>query len=182
MTNVLLLFQHQRFISEARDGEPEVVWIGDSLIQNLFNSRIWDSSFCLMHSVNFGIAGDRTENVLWRLQNGELEDVAPKVCCDHFGYSSAISVAFIVLFQIIVLSVGQENYGDSAETISEGVKSICAFIRSKQPQAFLVLLVGNPKSRCLDLLFTFILVFRPYCQEVVPKVRCGKETRASTTC
>ena len=82
MTNVLLLFQHQRFISEARDGEPEVVWIGDSLIQNLFNSRIWDSSFCLMHSVNFGIAGDRTENVLWRLQNGELEDVAPKVCLD----------------------------------------------------------------------------------------------------
>ena len=96
MTNVLLLFQHQRFISEARDGEPEVVWIGDSLIQNLFNSRIWDSSFCLMHSVNFGIAGDRTENVLWRLQNGELEDVAPKVCCDDFGFSSSISVAFIL--------------------------------------------------------------------------------------
>ena len=96
VTNVLLLFQHQRFISEARDGEPEVVWIGDSLIQNLFNSRIWDSSFCLMHSVNFGIAGDRTENVLWRLQNGELEDVAPKVCCDHFGFSSSISVAFIL--------------------------------------------------------------------------------------
>ena len=36
-------------------------------------------SFCLMHSVNFGISGDRTENVLWRIQNGELEDVAPKV-------------------------------------------------------------------------------------------------------
>ena len=73
------LFQHQRFLSEARDGEPEVIWIGDSLIQNLFNSRIWDQSFCLMHSVNFGISGDRTENVLWRLENGELEEVAPKV-------------------------------------------------------------------------------------------------------
>ena len=36
-------YQHQRFISEARDGEPEVVWVGDNLIQNLSSSRIWDS-------------------------------------------------------------------------------------------------------------------------------------------
>ena len=37
------VLQHQRFLTEARDGEPEVIWIGDSIIQNLFNSRIWDS-------------------------------------------------------------------------------------------------------------------------------------------
>ena len=79
-------------------------------------------SFCLMHSANFGISGDRTENVLWRLHNGELEDVSPK---------------------IIVLSVGQENYGDSPDNIAEGIRAICAFIRSKQPQAFLVLLVTS---------------------------------------
>ena len=40
-----------------------------------------------------------------------------------------------------MLSVGQENYGDSAENISQGIQNICSFIRSKQPQAFLVLLV-----------------------------------------
>ena len=97
LCDYLCYFQHQRFITEARDGEPEVrvhtkstqpvfhsanlqvIWIGDSLIQNLGNSRIWDSSFCLMHSVNFGISGDTTDNVLWRLHNQELEDVAPKV-------------------------------------------------------------------------------------------------------
>ena len=74
------------------------------------------------------------------------------------------SLLHSLLFQIIVLSVGQENYGDSAETISEGVKSICAFIRSKQPQAFLVLLVGNPKSRCLDVVFTFLM-----CSDLIAK-------------
>lgn len=119
------ILMHQRFLSEARDSEPEVIWIGDSLIQNLFNSRIWDQSFCGMHSVNFGIAGDTTDNVMWRLHHGELEDVAPK---------------------IIVLSVGQENYGDSAENISQGIQNICSFIRSKQPQAFLVLLTLLPRG------------------------------------
>ena len=36
-----------------------------------------------MNAVNFGIGGDTTENVLWRLQNGELEHVNAKVC--HFS-------------------------------------------------------------------------------------------------
>ena len=90
-----------------------------------------------MHSACFGISGDRTENVLWRLQNGELEDVSPK---------------------IIVLSVGQENYGDSPEAIVEGVKAICGFIRSKQPQAFLVLLVRRYQTT-LDLTQTQISRF-----------------------
>ena len=97
-----------------------------------------------MHSACFGISGDRTENVLWRLQNGELEDVSPK---------------------IIVLSVGQENYGDSPEAIVEGVKAICGFIRSKQPQAFLVLLV-SPYQMTPDL--TQSLIYRAF-QTLLPR-------------
>ena len=89
-----------------------------------------------MHSANFGISGDRTENVLWRLHNGELEDVSPK---------------------IIVLSVGQENYGDSPDTIAEGIRAICAFIRSKQPQAFLVLLVRS--HLFLEILWVVVTQF-----------------------
>jgi len=117
---------HQRFVTETRDAEPEILWVGDSLIQNLFNSRIWETSFCLMHCLNFGISGDRTENVLWRLQNGELDNLSPKV---------------------IVVSAGQSNQGDSPEEIAEGIKEICAVIRSKQPQAFLVLLTLLPRGQ-----------------------------------
>lgn len=114
---------HQRFVSETRDAEPEILWVGDNVIQNLANSRIWETSFCLMHSLNFGIAGDRTENVLWRLQNGELENLSPKV---------------------VVLGVGQNNHGDSPEAIAEGVATICSLVRSRQPQAFLILLTLLP--------------------------------------
>lgn len=78
-----------------------------------------------MHSLNFGIQGDRTENLLWRLQNGELDCLAPKA---------------------IVLNVGTNNHGDSAEDIAEGIKTICSLIRDKQPQAYLVVLTLLPRG------------------------------------
>jgi len=114
---------HQRFLTETRDAEPEILWVGDDLIQNLANSRIWENSFCLMHSLNFGISGDRIEHVLWRLENGELDNLSPKV---------------------VVLGVGQNNYGDNPEVIADGIGAICNLVRSKQPQAFLILLTLHP--------------------------------------
>lgn len=53
----------------------------------MFNSKInapvfqqiWRELFSPLHALNFGIAGDTTCNVLWRLQNGELENIRPKV-------------------------------------------------------------------------------------------------------
>ena len=58
------------------------------------------------------------------------------------------------LIQVIVLSVGQNNIGNTAEEIAEGVKDICGVIRSKQPQAFLVLLVRRLIIMPLDHLIT----------------------------
>lgn len=44
-----------------------------------FFRQIWRELFSPLHALNFGIAGDTTCNVLWRLQNGELENIRPKV-------------------------------------------------------------------------------------------------------
>ena len=66
-------------MAEARESEPEIVWLGDCNIQNLINSHIWEKHFCAMHSLNFGIGDDRTENVLWRVENGEMDVLSPKV-------------------------------------------------------------------------------------------------------
>ncbi len=114
--------QHARFSGEAHECEPEVLWLGDSIIQQLANSSIWERTFCPMHSLNFGVGGDRTEHLLWRLSNGELEGLSPKV---------------------VVLLVGTNNHGDTAEDVAEGIKTICALINDKQPQAYLVVLVSS---------------------------------------
>ena len=125
-----------------------------------------------MHSLNFGISGDRTENVLWRLQNGELENLSPKVNL-IFCYSNIpIFIYPFMHFQMIVLSVGQENYGDTPEKIAEGLQAICSLIRSKQPQAFLIVLVGCTLSTTLHSL----LINRPSCQEAALTAPWGKGT------
>lgn len=116
-----LFLQHQRFVSEARESEPDILWVGDSIVQHLVSSNIWERSFCQMHSLNFGISGDRTETLLWRLENGELEGLAPKV---------------------IVLMIGTNNFDHSAADTAEGIKAITGLIRDKQPQAYLVVLVS----------------------------------------
>ena len=53
--------------------------------------QVWQKFFVPLHSLNFGIGGDQTQHVLWRLQNGELDNFSPKV-------SSNITFIFIIYF------------------------------------------------------------------------------------
>lgn len=57
-----------------------MVFVGDSLVANLQCTDLWEKWFAPMHCLNFGIGGDQTQHVLWRLRNGELEFIKPKVC------------------------------------------------------------------------------------------------------
>ena len=56
-----------------------MIFLGDSIIQYLQFMEMWHTCFAPMHALNFGIGGDTVQNVLWRVQNGELENVSPKV-------------------------------------------------------------------------------------------------------
>lgn len=44
-----------------------------------FILQAWDTYFAPLNSLNFGIGGDCTEHVLWRIENGELDNINPKV-------------------------------------------------------------------------------------------------------
>ncbi|MGH0190112.1 UNVERIFIED_CONTAM: hypothetical protein FKN15_042261 [Acipenser sinensis] len=68
------------------------------------------------------MGGDCTQHVLWRLQNGELDHINPK---------------------IIVLWVGTNNHGDTAEQVAEGIGAIVKLIHSKQPTARVLILSPN---------------------------------------
>lgn len=116
---------HQRFVAQARELEPDVVFVGDSLLANLQATELWESWFAPLHSMNLGIGGDQTQNVLWRLRNGELECIKPKV---------------------VVILVGTNNHGNTADEVAEGILEICKTVRDKQPSADIVLLSLLPRG------------------------------------
>ncbi|KAK4317187.1 hypothetical protein Pmani_011716 [Petrolisthes manimaculis] len=119
------LSMHNRFVNQAREMEPDVVFVGDSLIANLQNTDLWEKWFAPMHTLNFGIGGDQTQHVLWRLRNGELECIKPKA---------------------VVVLVGTNNHEHTAAEVAGGIAEICNTIREKQPQAYVIVLTLLPRG------------------------------------
>ena len=77
------------------------------IIYNISVSQIWDQLFEPLCSLNFGIGGDSTQHVLWRIQNGELEHITPKVrALLQFYYIVFLFRAEIVVnFKVFTLDV-----------------------------------------------------------------------------
>lgn len=118
---------HDRFVATAKAGTAGLVFLGDSITAGWGSQpKIWEAAFGAYKPVNFGIGGDRTQHVLWRITNGELDGIHPKA---------------------VVLMIGTNNTGSNpAEGIAKGVTAIVETIRAKQPQAKILLLAVFPRG------------------------------------
>ncbi len=125
--NAAFIKSHEGFVKIAQEGTAEVVFLGDSITAGWGrNKEIWDKAFGAYKPANFGIGGDRTQHVLWRITNGELDGIKPKA---------------------VVLMIGTNNTGsDSPESIAQGITKIVSTIQSKQPQAKILLLAVFPRG------------------------------------
>jgi lysophospholipase L1-like esterase len=114
---------HEKFLEQAKVGGVDVLFLGDSITAGWANNgkEEWAKRYAPMNAANFGIGGDRTQHVLWRIENGELEaPMKPKV---------------------IVLMIGTNNTGgsDTAERIAEGVTKIVKTAQAKTGAKVLLL-------------------------------------------
>jgi len=128
---------HQQLLAKARSGGIDLYFTGDSITRRWGATDYpdflahWNKTFHGWNAGNFGWGADRTENILWRLANGELDGVDPKV---------------------IVLLAGTNNVdkepGDDARVadVSRGVKAIVAACREKAPAATIVLVAIFPRN------------------------------------
>ncbi len=126
------LARHEGFVKQAKAGGIDLLFMGDSITDN-WRSRgknVWEKVYGSRHAANFGIGGDRTQHVIWRIENGELDGINPKV---------------------IVLMIGTNNSNsDSPEQISEGVEKIVAEMRQKCPTSKILLLAIFPRNKPAD--------------------------------
>lgn len=121
--------RHEGFAAIAQKGDVDVLLLGDSITdawRNPAAKAAFTKHFASRKTANFGIGGDRTEHVLWRIQNGELDGIKPKV---------------------VMLMIGTNNTGaNSADQISEGITQIVQTLRSKTPDTKILLLAVFPRS------------------------------------
>src|SRR5260370_4636658 len=104
--NAGFMASHEKFVTIAKEGKAQVVFLGDSITAGWGGAgkEVWAKSFGQYTPANFGIGGDRTQHVLWRIENGELDGLKPKAA---------------------VIMIGTNNTrGDSAESIAKGVTKI----------------------------------------------------------
>jgi lysophospholipase L1-like esterase len=124
--------QHETFVARAKQGGIDLLFLGDSITAgwqwNGWGLNVWNKYYASRHAADFGIGYNRTQNVLWQIDHGELEGIHPKV----------------VVLLIGTNNIGNEDNGKPRNTLPEivgGVTAIVNDVRVKLPQSE-VLLIG----------------------------------------
>ena len=116
---------HADYLNQTKVNKFDVCFMGDSITQ-MWPGDMFGKYFGRFKPVNFGIGGDRCENVLFRLNDGELQGATPKV---------------------IVLMIGTNNQGmNTAEEVAIGVTAVVKALREKCPKSKILLLGILPST------------------------------------
>jgi lysophospholipase L1-like esterase len=130
---------HRQLLKKAKEGRIDVYFVGDSITRRWGTSdpqyadllKNWKANFHGWNAANFGWGADTTQNILWRLENGELDGVNPKV---------------------IVILAGTNNIGSpgdskpTASDVARGIKAIVDTCRHKAPNATIILTAIFPRN------------------------------------
>lgn len=120
--------RHEQIVARHQTVKPDVLIIGDSIIHywggepvapKAWAPAAWSNAFSGFTVSNLGFGWDRTENVLWRIEHGELDGISPRW---------------------VIVKIGTNNTGlNSAEDIAAGIEAVCAAVHAKLPAARVLL-------------------------------------------
>ena len=128
---------HEAFVKQAKQGNIDLLFLGDSITAGWFWDKgglnIWNKVYAPRHAADFGIGYDRTQNVLWRIENGELAGIKPKA----------------VVLLIGTNNCGNEDDGKPRNTtpeIIEGISTIVNELRTRLPESRILLFGIFPRG------------------------------------
>jgi lysophospholipase L1-like esterase len=125
----------------AVKGHPvDILFVGDSITEAWTSkgshgvdrgAAIWKKTYAPRNALNFGVGADRTEHVLWRLDNMDVQNLKPKVT---------------------VLLIGTNNVGDPAADIAAGVQAVINKLETMYPMTKIILVSILPNARATQLM------------------------------
>jgi len=128
---------HEQLLEKARKGGIDIYFEGDSITRRWGATDYpdflanWKQNFFGWNAANFGWGADSIQNILWRLENGELDGVNPKIIVVLAGINN----------------VGTQPGGDEkVEDITRGLKAIVDVCRTKAPDATIILTGIFPRN------------------------------------
>lgn len=120
--------RHLAINARAKQGHVDLIYIGDSIVRSWMwdGQPVWDYYYAKRNGMIAGMTGDRTEQVLWRLQHGNIEGISPKLA---------------------IVMIGQ-NHGpfNTGEEIGAGVTAIVQTLRQKLPETKILVLAIFPRG------------------------------------
>ena len=131
--------KHKAFLDSTKKHANEIhlLFYGDSITEGWGGAgwggsgkNVWKQYYGNLHAYDYGIGGDKTENLVYRIESGEVANLHPKV---------------------VVLMIGTNNLAqDSVEDISKGVKAVVDLLHSKLPNSKILLLAILPRNTYND--------------------------------
>jgi lysophospholipase L1-like esterase len=121
------LAKFQTNLDKLKNGPYDLVFDGDSITDfwQTTGKPAWMAHYGTIKAADFGISGDQVQHVLWRLQNGELAGLNPK---------------------LIVLMIGTNNLGENPQEVADGIKLVLNEYETRCPAAHILLLAVFPRA------------------------------------
>jgi lysophospholipase L1-like esterase len=159
------LTAHSKLLEKAKAGRIDIYFEGDSITRRWGATDYpellanWKQNFFGWNAADFGWGADRVENILWRLEHGELDGIHPK---------------------IIVLLAGTNNVGmdtpagsDDARVadITHGLETVIGTMRAKAPEATIILTAIFPRNDNIAVMPTINKINDNLSRLAGPKIR-----------
>ncbi|MCI1278116.1 MAG: GDSL-type esterase/lipase family protein [Nitrospira sp.] len=126
--------RHERAVARLQQSPVDLLFIGDSITQGWEEAgrRVWETFYGRRRAANLGFNGGQTNNVLWRLQHGGLDGIAPKLA---------------------IVMIGTNNTSvrkDPPEQTAAGIHAILTTLHTRLPQTKILLLAVFPRGWSAD--------------------------------